>query len=187
MKLLKRQLWIYRSAVAAAILIKLFATMFELLLPYILEHIIDDVVPQGQMRAVIGWGALMFLAAFVCRTLNVLANRTAVNNAHRISFDVRQALFAKTVNLSGSQFDTYTLPSLISRMTSDSYNVQSAVQQFQTLFVRAPIMLFGGLAGVLAGHPALRPRAGAAGRGGAHHAREHHGHPGGQGPVQGGL
>ena len=145
MKLLKRQLWIYRSAVAAAILIKLFATMFELLLPYILEHIIDDVVPQGQMRAVIGWGALMFLAAFVCRMLNVLANRTAVNNAHRISFDVRQALFAKTVNLSGSQFDTYTLPSLISRMTSDSYNVQSAVQQFQTLFVRAPIMLFGGL------------------------------------------
>ena len=145
MKLLKRQLWIYRSAVAAAILIKLFATMFELLLPYILEHIIDDVVPQGQMRAVIGWGALMFLAAFVCRTLNVLANRTAVNNAHRISFDVRQALFAKTVNLSGSQFDAYTLPSLISRMTSDSYNVQSAVQQFQTLFVRAPIMLFGGL------------------------------------------
>lgn len=145
MKLLTRELRRYRAVVAAAILIKLFATMFELMLPYIFEHIIDDVVPLGRMGAVIGWGALMFAAALICRQLNVSANRKAVDNAHQISFSIRQELFAKTVNLSGSQFDAYTLPSLISRMTSDSYNVQSAVQRFQTLFVRAPIMLFGGM------------------------------------------
>ncbi len=145
MKLLAQQIWRYRRAVAAAILIKLVGTMFELTLPYIFEHIIDDVVPLGDLPAVLGWGALMFAAAFLCRQFNAHANRRAVDNAHRISFDVRQQLFRKTVELSGSQFDAYTLPSLISRMTSDSYNVQSAVQQFQTLFVRAPIMLLGGV------------------------------------------
>ena len=145
MKLLARELRRYRAVVAAAIFVKLLATMFELLLPYIFEHIIDDIVPLGHMKAVIGWGALMFAAALICRQLNVKANRMAVDNAHKISFSIRQELFAKTVNLSGSQFDFYTLPSLISRMTSDSYNVQNAVQRFQTLFVRAPIMLFGGL------------------------------------------
>jgi len=41
------------------------------------------------------------------------------------------------------EFDDFGLPSLISRMTSDSYNVQQVVQQFQTLCVRAPIMLLG--------------------------------------------
>ena len=66
-------------------------------------------------------------------------------NAHRVSYDVRQALFEKTINLSGKQFDAFGLPSLISRMTSDSYNVQSATQQLQSLCVRAPIMLIGGL------------------------------------------
>ena len=35
------------------------------------------------------------------------------------------------------------LPSLISRMTSDSYNVQNFITSIQTVGVRAPIMLVG--------------------------------------------
>ncbi|MBO4506849.1 MAG: ABC transporter ATP-binding protein [Lachnospiraceae bacterium] len=135
----------YKGAIILAVFIKLIATMTELSLPYILEYMIDHVVPAGVMRDVILWGLLMFVAAILCRTFNVMANRRAIDNAHHVSFDVRQALFKKTANLSGDRFDSFGLPSLISRMTSDSYNVQSAVAQFQTLCVRAPMMLFGGV------------------------------------------
>lgn len=145
MKLILRSLNRYRAAVTAAIFIKLLGTMAELLLPYILEHIIDDVVPMGELAPVFLWGGAMFAVAVLTRALNVSANRKAVGNAHRISYEIRQELFEKTINLSGPDFDRFGLPSLISRMTSDSYNVQSAVQQFQTLCVRAPIMLVGGL------------------------------------------
>lgn len=145
MKLIFRSIARYKWAVVLAILIKLLGTMFELLLPYILEHMVDHVVPTGQLGQVILWGLMMFAAAVLCRQFNVTANRKAIFNAHRVSYDVRQALFEKTTNLSGHQFDSFGLPSLISRMTSDSYNVQSAVQQFQSLCVRAPIMLVGGL------------------------------------------
>ena len=145
MKLIFRSAGKYKTAVALAIFIKLLGTMAELLLPYILEHMVDVVVPAGKLGPVILWGLLMFAAALVCRQLNVTANRRAIFNAHRVSYDVRQALFEKTANLSGRQFDAFGLPSLISRMTSDSYNVQSAVQQLQSLCVRAPIMLLGGV------------------------------------------
>ena len=145
MKLLFRSIEKYKWAIVLAIFIKLLGTMAELLLPYILEHMVDDIVPTGELKQVIFWGLTMFAAAIACRMLNVTANRKAIFNAHRVSYDVRQALFEKTTNLSGSQFDAFGLPSLISRMTSDSYNVQSAVQQFQSLCVRAPIMLVGGM------------------------------------------
>ena len=145
MKLIFRSIAKYKWAIALAIFIKLLGTMAELLLPYILEHMVDVVVPAGELRQVIIWGLMMFVAALVCRQFNVMANRRAIFNAHRVSYDVRQALFEKTTNLSGSQFDGFGLPSLISRMTSDSYNVQSAVQQLQSLCVRAPIMLVGGM------------------------------------------
>ena len=69
-----------------------------------------------------------------------------MRNAHNVSYDIRQEVFQKTVNLSGAQFDSFGLPSLISRLTSDSYNVQSAVQQLHTLCVRAPMLLAGGVA-----------------------------------------
>ena len=145
MRLLFRALGRYKKAVAVCIVIKLLATLSELMLPYILEHMIDKVAPLGELRSAVLWGLLMFAAAVLCRQLNVTANRRAIGNAHRVSYDIRQELFRKTANLSGSQFDAFGLPSLISRMTSDSYNVQSAVQQFQTLCVRAPMLLIGGV------------------------------------------
>ena len=146
MSLIFRAMGRYRRTIALAVFLKLLGTLAELSIPYILEHIIDDVVPGGVLRQVILWGAMMFAAAVVTRALNVNANKLAVDNAHRVSYDVRQALFRKIAYLSGSQFDAFGLPSLISRMTSDSYNVQSSVQQLQALCIRAPMMLLGGLA-----------------------------------------
>lgn len=145
MKLIFRSLGRYRKLVALAVFLKFLGSCFELMLPYIFEHIIDNVVPSRDLLQVVLWGLTMFVAAILCRTFNVMANRRAVNNAHRISYEIRQALFEKTVNLTGAQFDAVGLPSLISRMTSDSYNVQTAVQQLQSLCVRAPIMLLGGV------------------------------------------
>ena len=59
--------------------------------------------------------------------------------------DLRQDLFSRTLTLSGRQADRFGLPSLISRMTSDSYNVQNFITSIQTVGVRAPIMLVGGV------------------------------------------
>lgn len=145
MKLIFKSMGKYKWAILFAIFLKLLGTMTELTIPYILEHMIDNIVPAGRMAEVILWGLLMFIVAILCRQLNVMANRRAINNAHRVSFDVRQALFKKTANLSGDKFDSFGLPSLISRMTSDSYNVQACVAMLQALCVRAPMMLIGGV------------------------------------------
>ena len=145
MKLIFRYMKTFASAIILSMFLKLLGTFFELVLPYILEHMIDDVVPSGNMNSVIFWGIAMIFTAVFCWLFNIFANHTAVRNAHLISYRVRKDLFDKTINLSGSQFDAFGLPSLTSRMTSDSYNVQSFAQSFQTLCVRAPIMLVGGI------------------------------------------
>ncbi len=155
MKLIFRYMGKYRAAIFLAVFIKLVGTMFELTLPYILEYMIDHVVPAKDMKTVLFWGVLMFVATICCRQFNVIANTRAIFNAHRVSYDVRQDLFRVSANLSGDSFDEVGLPSLISRMTSDSYNVQSAVQQLQSLCVRAPMMLFGGVIMTLLMDPAL--------------------------------
>lgn len=146
MKLIFRYMRRYLRPIGKSVGLKFLATITELMLPYILEHLIDEVVPLGQLPRIFLWGGLMIAAAWLARALNVCANRTAVGNSHNVSYDVRRDLFDKTANLSGAQFDAFGLPSLISRMTSDSYNVQSCAQSLQTMCVRAPIMLIGGIA-----------------------------------------
>lgn len=145
MKLIFDSMGKYLSGVIFAMLLKLGGTICELTLPYILEYMIDDLVPAGAMGPVFLWGLLMFAAAGCTWLFNILANRKAVDNAHLVSYDLRQTLFQKTIHLNGAQFDSLGLPSLISRMTSDSYNVQTAVQQLQSLCIRAPMLLLGGL------------------------------------------
>ena len=155
MKLIFRYVRRYAGAVVFVIIIKLMAAFTELSLPYILEHMIDHVVPSGDAGAIWLWGLGMIAAAAATWQLNYRANRRAVNNAHNVSYDVRRDLFRKTIHLSGRQFDTFTLPSLTSRMTSDSYNVQNFVRASQTLCVRAPIMLLGGITVTMTMDPVL--------------------------------
>lgn len=145
MKLIFRYMKGFTGAIMLSMGFKFISTVFELALPYILEHMIDDVVPQGNMKLIIVWGIAMIFTALLCWIFNITANRKAVDNSHQISFRIRKDLFDHTINLSGKQFDSFGLPSLTARMTSDSYNVQSFVQTFQTLCVRAPIMLLGGM------------------------------------------
>lgn len=145
MKLIFKYVRTYWKGVALVMALKMTAAFTELMLPYILEHLIDYVVPRGSVRDICLWGGVMVLAACATWQLNLNANRRSVDNAHNVSYDVRRDLFNKTIHLSGSQFDEFGLPSLTSRMTSDSYNVQNFVRSLQTLCVRAPIMLLGGI------------------------------------------
>ncbi|MGM9940447.1 MAG: ABC transporter ATP-binding protein [Bulleidia sp.] len=155
MKLIFHYMKGFTGAIILSMLFKLISTFFELALPYILEHMIDDVVPQGDMKLIVIWGIAMLVTALACWIFNVTANHKAVDNSHRISFKLRKDLFDHTVNLSGKQFDSFGLPSLTARMTSDSYNVQSFVHSFQTMCVRAPIMLLGGMAITMTIDPVL--------------------------------
>ena len=145
MKLIFRYMKPYEKPILLVIVMKLLATISELLLPYILEHLIDDIVPRQELQQIFFWGFLMILCAFATFRINVRANAKAIDNAHNVAYDMRRDLFEKTMNLSGSQFDAFGLPSLTSRMTSDSYNVQNFSRSVQTMFIRAPITLVGGI------------------------------------------
>lgn len=136
----------YFGRISLGMLIKFLGTLGELSLPYILEHIIDNIVPVGSLHLVLIWGMGMIFMAFLTRQLNVTANRMAVAVSKRAIFNLRHDLFAKTAHLSGSRFDNFGLPSLTSRMTSDTYNVQNFMTRMQTIGIRGPIMLIGGIA-----------------------------------------
>ncbi len=138
---MKRHIW----AILLVLFVKLLATVLELLLPFILEHMIDDIAPTKDVKLILLWGFAMVALALVVRFLSVGANRGSVRIARKCIYQVRQDLFTKGINLSGDQLDEVGLPSLISRMTSDSYNIQSFMQITQTIAIRAPILLFGGI------------------------------------------
>lgn len=125
--------------------IKFWGTIMDLCIPYILAHIIDRVIPAQNRPAVFGWGGLMLLCSFLAVSMNIIANRMASRVASDAAEIIRRDLFSKTMHLSNAQIDSFTKPSLISRMTTDTYNVHQALGRVQRLGVRAPILLLGGI------------------------------------------
>ena len=127
------------------LIIKVSGTLCELGLPYILAYIIDTVIPLNNISKVLLWGVVMILLAWAGKKLNIMANRFASAVARDTVKTLRHDLYEKITSLSGSQMDYFTVPSLVSRMTSDTYNVHQIICMMQRIGVRAPIIIIGGV------------------------------------------
>lgn len=136
----------YSGTVAAGLIFKFVGSVAELFLPLILDYIIDEVVPVKDTNMLIILGAVMLGFSLIALFGNIIANRLAAKSSGRMTRDLRYELFKKTSSLTGAQVDAFTLPSLVSRLTSDTYYVNQSVAQSLRLGVRAPILLTGGLA-----------------------------------------
>ena len=143
--------------------IKIAGTLVELALPYILGMILNEIIvsyadsgdTEGGLRSILIWGGVMAVCAVAALVFNIVANRMAAFVAKDVATAIRHDLFDATMRLSCAQTDGFTVPSLESRLTSDTYNVHHMVGMMQRLGVRAPILLAGGLIVTLALDPIL--------------------------------
>lgn len=135
----------YWGFIALTMGIKLLGAAAELLIPYLMEIILDIKVPAGDLRSIYLFGLLMILCAAFCLGSNVLANRMSAVSSGKITRAIRHDLFEKLQSLSARQMDRLTVASAESRLTSDTYNVNQLLARLQRLGIRAPSLLIGGI------------------------------------------
>lgn len=146
MKRLERYLHPYWGYILFTVFIKLSGSIMELLIPYLMEIMLDVKVPAGETSQIYLYGLLMLLAAALCLILNIQANRMSARSSGNITLAIRHDLFVKLQSLSARQMDSLTISSAESRLTSDTYNVNQMLARIQRLGIRAPILLVGGIA-----------------------------------------
>ena len=135
----------YAPTAAWAVVMKFVGSIAELFLPLLLDYIIDDIVPLKDISMVLWLGLLMLVCSLAAMFGNIFANRLSVSAAAKMTHDLRYDLFKKISYLKSGQVDEVTVPSLVSRLTSDSYYVNQMVARTLRLGVRAPILLIGGM------------------------------------------
>lgn len=145
MKLLKKYLHPYIGRMSLGVSIKFFGSLMDLLLPWILAYIIDAIIPTKNVSAIFLWGGVMLLCSVIAVVTNILANRMASSVARDATGNIRHDLFAKVAYLSIPQIEQVGIPSLVSRLTTDTYNIHQTVGMIQRLGIRAPILLLGGV------------------------------------------
>lgn len=144
MKKLLPYIFPFRFKITLQMIVKFAGTIFDLFIPWILSYIIDDVVPEKNKAGIYLWGFVMILCAVGAVILNISANRMAARISGDITKEIRHDLFSRTMRLSCLKIDEITEPSLISRLTSDTYYFYQMILRIQRLGIRAPILLVGG-------------------------------------------
>ncbi|WP_264229315.1 ABC transporter ATP-binding protein [Acholeplasma laidlawii] len=143
-----RKMGKYKGQVIYSLIVKALAAGADLLLPFILAYMIDELlfeVTTSDYWLLIFTGIGMLLIALLGWFFNISANRSAEKVSSLTVRDVRNELFYKTEKLSASQVDEISTSSLISRLTSDTYNIFQMVGSLQRLGIRAPMLLIGGI------------------------------------------
>jgi len=154
-KVLLKYLRPYYWRMLMGFVIKFTGTIMDLCLPWILAYMIDTVIPQGRRNDIFIWGFVMLVCSVLALTFNVVANRMASKVARDTTETIRHDLFQRVMWLSNAKTDEFTKPSLISRLTTDTYNVQQMLGRVQRLGVRAPILVVGGVLVTLTLDPVL--------------------------------
>ncbi|MBO7702988.1 MAG: ABC transporter ATP-binding protein [Solobacterium sp.] len=115
--------------------------VMEVLIPYVTAMIIDRGINAGNMGAVVKYGVLMLVMAFMSLFFGIQAGRFAAAAASGFSKNVRDDMYKKIQTFSFSNIDKFSTAGLVTRMTTDVTNLQNAFQMLIRIAVRPPLML----------------------------------------------
>jgi len=126
-------------------LFKLLEAVFELLVPMVIAGIVDQSIPQKDQGHLWLQMGLLFVFAVIGVLVALVAQFYSAKAAVGFTKELTNDLYRHILSLPKDSRDRLTTSSLVTRLTSDTYQIQTGINQFLRLFLRAPIIVFGAI------------------------------------------
>ena len=126
-------------------LFKLLEAVFELLVPMVIAGIVDQSIPQKDQGHLWMQMGLLFVFAVIGVLVALVAQFYSAKAAVGFTKELTNDLYRHILSLPKDSRDRLTTSSLVTRLTSDPYQIQTGINQFLRLFLRAPIIVFGAI------------------------------------------
>ena len=139
MKMILRQLGRFKKDALLCIGMTTLEVAMDILLPFITAIIIDRGLEQANLPTVYRYGALMVVMAFLGLVFAALAGKAAARASSGLAANLREAIYRNIQTFSFSNIDKFSVPGLVTRMTTDITNVQNAFMMVIRVAVRAPL------------------------------------------------
>ena len=135
----------YKKESVLAPLFKMLEASFELIVPLVVTAMIDVGIANRDRSYIQRMCLIMVALGLIGLTCSVTAQYFAAKAAAGFGTKLRHRLFAHIQGLSFTEIDQVGTSTLITRMTSDINQVQSAVNMVLRLFLRSPFIVFGAM------------------------------------------
>ncbi|MDE1692139.1 ABC transporter ATP-binding protein [Streptococcus suis] len=145
MKFLSRYFKDYIKESILGPVFKLLEACFELLVPLIIAYIVDTIIPNGNRGDLVAMLLLLVGLACIGIIVSITAQYFSAKAAVGVTKELTNDLYQKVLSLPKSSRDILSSSSLLTRLTSDTLQIQTGINTFLRLFLRAPIVVFGSL------------------------------------------
>ncbi|MGQ7678500.1 ABC transporter ATP-binding protein [Streptococcus suis] len=145
MKFLSRYFKDYIKESILGPVFKLLEACFELLVPLIIAYIVDTIIPNGSQENLVAMLFLLVGLACIGIIVSLIAQYYSAKAAVGVTKELTNDLYQKVLSLPKSSRDILSSSSLLTRLTSDTLQIQTGINTFLRLFLRAPIVVFGSL------------------------------------------
>ncbi|HEM6146000.1 TPA: ABC transporter ATP-binding protein [Streptococcus suis] len=145
MKFLSRYFKDYIEESILGPVFKLLEASFELLVPLIIAYIVDTIIPNGSQGNLVAMLLLLVGLACIGIIVSITAQYFSAKAAVGVTKELTNDLYQKVLSLPKSSRDILSSSSLLTRLTSDTLQIQTGINTFLRLFLRAPIVVFGSL------------------------------------------
>lgn len=129
-----------RNSILTPILVSLEVLM-EVIIPLLMARLIDYGIDEGNMGYIWKVGIFLLLAAFLSLFFGAAAGGTAAYASAGLAKNLRTDMYANIQKFSFFNIDKFSASSLVTRMTTDVTNLQSAYHMMIRMAMRAPMML----------------------------------------------
>ena len=135
----------YKKESVLAPLFKMLEASFELIVPLVVTAMIDVGIANRDRSYIQRMCLIMVALGLIGLICSVTAQYFAAKAAAGFGTKLRHRLFAHIQGLSFTEIDQVGTSTLITRITSDINQVQSAVNMVLRLFLRSPFIVFGAM------------------------------------------
>ena len=140
---LARYLKEFKLNVTVGPLCKLTEAIFELIVPLVMAKIIDVGIANGDRAYILRHGLILLLLAVLGLSCALVCQYMASVASQGVGTALRRDLYAHINTLSYRELDKIGTPALVTRISNDVNQVQTAVAMLIRLVVRAPFLVVG--------------------------------------------
>lgn len=128
----------------ASILTPIFVSLeviMECIIPFIIAQLVNRIKSGCEFHTILSYGAVLLLMALMSLAFGALSASYCATASCGFAKNLRQDLFYKLQTYSFTNIDRFSTSSLITRLTTDTANVQMAYMMLIRIAIRCPLML----------------------------------------------
>lgn len=129
-----------KYAVATPLLVSLEVVM-ECIIPFIIAKLVNEIKAGCSLDVILKYGAVLVVMAILSLLFGWFAGSTCAIASCGLAKNLRRDMFYNIQNFSFENIDKFLTSSLVTRLTTDITNVQTAYMMIIRSAIRAPLMV----------------------------------------------